>query len=36
MRVGGMKNFHNLLPYLPFIVLALAVAVAIYHIEFYW
>lgn len=31
-----MKAFYGLLPYLPFIVLALAVAVAIYHIEVYW
>ncbi len=31
-----MKIVYNLLPYLPFIVLALAVVAAIYHIEFYW
>lgn len=31
-----MKNVHNFLPYLPFIVLALAVVVAVYHIRVYW
>jgi len=31
-----MKRGLHLLPYLPFIVLALAVAVAAYHIRVYW
>ncbi len=30
-----MKIFHSVLPYLPFIVLALAAAVAVYHVMFY-
>jgi hypothetical protein len=31
-----MREFHILLPYLPFVVLALAVLVAVYHIGAYW
>lgn len=31
-----MRKVHALLPYLPFIVLALAVLVAVYHIRVYW
>jgi hypothetical protein len=31
-----MRIFRTLLPYLPFIVLALAVLVAIVHIRWYW
>ncbi|GEM_PF-2531066 len=31
-----MKTFHHLLPYLPFIVLVLAVLVAAWHINVYW
>ena len=26
----------KLLPYLPFIILAIAVLVAVYHIKYYW
>jgi hypothetical protein len=31
-----MRQFRFLLPYLPFIVLAMAAFVAILHIRFYW
>jgi len=31
-----MRHLHSLLPYLPFIVLILAVLVAVYHIQIYW
>ncbi len=31
-----MKHFHRVAPYLPFIVLAAAVVVAVYHIRVYW
>ena len=31
-----MKHGLHLLPYLPFIVLAVAVVVAVYHIRVYW
>lgn len=31
-----MKRGLHLLPYLPFIVLAVAVIVAVYHIRLYW
>lgn len=31
-----MKHGLQLLPYLPFIVLALAAVVAAYHIQVYW
>jgi hypothetical protein len=31
-----MKRGLHLLPYLPFIVLAIAVIVAVYHIQVYW
>lgn len=31
-----MRLFHMLLPYLPFLVLAIAVLVAVYHIRVYW
>ena len=31
-----MRKVQALLPYLPFIVLALAVLVAVYHIRVYW
>ncbi len=31
-----MKKLHRLVPYLPFIVLAAAAAVAVYHIRVYW
>ena len=31
-----MKRGLYLLPYLPFIVLAIAVVVAAYHIQVYW
>lgn len=31
-----MRLLHTLLPYLPFIVLALATLVAAYHIQVYW
>lgn len=31
-----MRRFHAILPYLPFIVLVLAAAVAVYHIRVYW
>ena len=31
-----MKLFHRVVPYLPFIVLAAAVAVAVYHVRVYW
>lgn len=31
-----MRLLHTLLPYLPFLVLALAVLVAVYHIRVYW
>lgn len=36
MRGGVMRKVYALLPYLPFIVLALAVLVAVYHIRVYW
>ncbi len=32
----SMKHFHRVVPYLPFIVLAAAVVVAVYHIRVYW
>ena len=32
----AMKFFYQILPYLPFIVLALAVIVATWHINVYW
>ena len=32
----AMRKFRTVLPYLPFIVLALAVVVAVYHIRVYW
>lgn len=32
MKTAALK----LLPYLPFIVLAMAFIVAVYHIAFYW
>jgi hypothetical protein len=31
-----MTLWWKLVPYLPFIVLAMAVLVAIYHVKFYW
>ena len=31
-----MRLFHMLLPYLPFLVLVIAVLVAVYHIRVYW
>jgi len=31
-----MRNIHKFFPYLPFIVLGVAVLVAIYHVHFYW
>ena len=31
-----MGLWWKLVPYLPFIVLAMAVVVAIYHVKFYW
>ena len=31
-----MRLLHALLPFLPFLVLALAVLVAVYHIRVYW
>lgn len=31
-----MRRLHAVLPYLPFIVLLLAVLVAVYHIRVYW
>jgi hypothetical protein len=31
-----MRALHRLLPYLPFLVLALAVLIAVQHIYFYW
>ncbi len=31
-----MNKLHNVLAYLPFIVLLVAVLVAIYHIKVYW
>jgi hypothetical protein len=31
-----MNLWWKLVPYLPFIVLAMAVLVAIYHVKFYW
>ena len=31
-----MKKIHAILPYLPFIVLALAVVGPVYHIKVYW
>jgi hypothetical protein len=31
-----MNHVHRLLPYLPFIVLAAAALVAVYHIRVYW
>ena len=31
-----MKQGLHLLPYLPFIVLALAFVVAVYHVRVYW
>ncbi len=30
-----MKHFHRVVPYLPFIVLAAAVVVAVYHVRAY-
>ena len=32
VKAAGLK----LLPYLPFIILAIAILVAIYHIKIYW
>ena len=29
------RNFYRLLPYMPFIVLALAIVVAVYHVRVY-
>jgi hypothetical protein len=31
-----MDLWWKVVPYLPFIVLAMAVVVAIYHVKFYW
>ena len=31
-----MRRLHMLLPYAPFIVLAVAALVAVYHIRVYW
>jgi hypothetical protein len=31
-----MRAWHRLLPYLPFLILAGAVAVAVHHIRVYW
>lgn len=31
-----MRMLHHLLPYAPFIALALALIVAVYHIRVYW
>jgi hypothetical protein len=31
-----MKWLNGILPYLPFLMLALAVLVAIYHVRVYW
>jgi hypothetical protein len=31
-----IKIIHHLLPYLPFVVLALAVLVAVWHVNVYW
>jgi hypothetical protein len=31
-----MRTWHRLLPYLPFLVLATAVLVAVHHIRVYW
>jgi hypothetical protein len=31
-----MRLWWKMVPYLPFIVLAMAVVVAIYHVKFYW
>ena len=31
-----MNLWWKTVPYLPFIVLAMAVVVAIYHVKFYW
>lgn len=28
--------WHRLLPYLPFVILALAGIVAVYHVQVYW
>jgi hypothetical protein len=34
--MAPMNHLFRLLPHLPFIVLAVAVAVAAYHIRVYW
>lgn len=31
-----MKRLHHLLPYLPFIILAAAFVVGVYHVQVYW
>lgn len=31
-----MKRLHRILPYLPFIVLFVAMVVAVYHVRTYW
>ena len=31
-----MRLFHHVLPYLPFIVLVLALLVAVWHVNVYW
>jgi len=33
---NSMRKIHAILPYLPFIVLVLAVVGAVYHIKVYW
>jgi hypothetical protein len=31
-----MRMWHRLLPYLPFLILAVAALVAAHHVRFYW
>lgn len=31
-----MRSIHRLLPYLPFLILALAAAIAAQHVYLYW
>jgi hypothetical protein len=34
--IPTMSLWHKLLPYLPFLILALSALVALYHVQVYW
>lgn len=36
MKDAAIKLWWKVIPYMPFIVLFIAVLVAVYHVRFYW